>query len=60
MIERFTIKMAAAMSHSEVMKEFETGSGAFTQDQLAQLSKVKAKIEFVADHADMEKVRDLL
>jgi hypothetical protein len=36
------------------MKQFEQGSG-FTPDQLNELSKVKAKIEIVADYADMEK-----
>ena len=29
-------------------------------DDLAKLSKVKAKIEIVGDYADMEKVRDVL
>ena len=29
-------------------------------DDLAKLSKVKAKIEIVGDYADMEKVRDFL
>jgi hypothetical protein len=58
MIDRYTIKMAPAISHAELMKQFQTGA-APTPDQVNQLSKLKAKVEIVADYADVEKVRDL-
>jgi hypothetical protein len=32
----------------------------FAPDDLAKLSKVKAKLELILDYADMEKVRDIL
>ncbi len=48
-----------AVSHKEIMKHFEEGKG-FAPEDSAKLSLVKAKIEIVADYADMEKVRDLL
>jgi hypothetical protein len=59
MIERYTIKMSPAVSHKDIMKRFEEGKG-FSVEDSANLSRVKAKIEVVADYADMEKVRDLL
>ncbi len=59
MIDRYTIKMAPAVSHKDIMKNFDAGAG-LTPDQTNQLTKVKAKVEIVGDYGDMEKVRDLL
>jgi len=59
MIERYTIKLAPALSQKEVMKKLEEGKQ-LTPDDLAKLSKVKAKLEIIGDYADIEKVRDLL
>jgi hypothetical protein len=59
MIDRYTIKMAPAVSRKDIMKNFDAGTG-LTPDQTNQLTKVKAKVEIIGDYADMEKLRDLL
>jgi len=46
MIDRYAIKMAPAMSHPEIMKQFAAGAGP-TPDQTSALSKVKAKVEML-------------
>jgi hypothetical protein len=59
MIERYTIKAAPAVSHKEILKKLSEGKE-LAPDDLAKLSKVKAKLEIIGDYADMEKVRDFL
>jgi len=59
MIDHFTIKLAPALKHADILKKLAAGEQPGTDD-LAKLSKVKAKVEIVGDYADMEKVRDLL
>lgn len=58
-IERYTIKAAPAVSHKEIMKQFESGAG-ITPDRTNELTKVKCKIEAIGDYEDMEKLRDVL
>jgi hypothetical protein len=41
------------------MKKLSEGK-TFAPDDLAKLSKVKAKLEIIGDYAGMEKVRDVL
>src|SRR5258708_3204874 len=48
MIDRYTIKMAPAVSHKDIMKNFDAGAG-LTPDHTNQLTKVKAKVEIVGD-----------
>jgi hypothetical protein len=59
MIDHYTIKLAPAVKHAEIMKKLEAGEQP-GPDELAKLSKVKAKLEIVGDYAEMERVRDLL
>jgi hypothetical protein len=59
MIDRYTIKLATAANHKEIMRKLSEGKE-LVPDDLAKLSKVKAKLEIIGDYADMEKVRDLL
>jgi len=59
MIDHYTIKLAPALKHADILKKLEAGEQP-GPEELAQLAKVKAKIEVVGDYADMEKVRDLL
>jgi len=59
MIDHYTIKLAPAANHKEIMKKLAEAKE-LAPDDLAKLSKVKAKIEIVGDYADMEKVRDFL
>ena len=59
MIDHYTIKLAPAANHKDIMKKLAAGAE-LASDDLAKLSKVKAKIEIVGDYADMEKVRDVL
>jgi hypothetical protein len=59
MIDHYTIKLAPAANHKDIMKRLSEGKE-LAPDDLAKLSKVKAKIEIVGDYADMEKVRDAL
>jgi hypothetical protein len=59
MIDRYTIKLAPAANHKEIMKKMSEGKE-LAADDLAKLSKVKAKIEIVGDYEDMEKVRNVL
>jgi hypothetical protein len=59
MIQHFTVKLSPAIDPREMPKRFQERKG-FTPEDSAKLSQVKAKIEVVADYADMEKVRDLL
>jgi hypothetical protein len=59
MTDRCTIKAAPAVSHKEMMKQFESGVG-ITPGHTAKLSKVKVKIEAIGAYEDMEKLRDLI
>jgi hypothetical protein len=59
MIDHYTIKLAPAANHKDIMKKLSEGKE-LVPDDVAKLSKVKAKIEIVGDYADMEKVRDVL
>jgi hypothetical protein len=59
MIDRCTIKAAPALKHADILKKLAAGEQPGPND-LANLAKVKAKVEIVGDYADMEKVRDLL
>lgn len=59
MIDHYTIKLAPAVSHKEIMKSFENGAG-ISPEHTNKLSKVKVKVEAVGDYEDMEKLRSLL
>jgi hypothetical protein len=59
MIDHYTMKLAPAANHKDIMKKLSEGKE-LAPDDLGKLSKVKAKIEIVGDYADMEKVRDVL
>jgi hypothetical protein len=59
MIERYTIKLAPAVKHADILKKLAAGEQPGSDD-IAKLAKVKAKVEIIGDYADMEKVRDLL
>lgn len=59
MIDHYTIKLAPAVSHKEIMKQFQDGAGP-GPEKLGQLSKVKVKLEAIGDYEDMEKLRNLL
>jgi hypothetical protein len=48
-----------AANHKDIMKKLSEGKE-LAPDDLAKLSKVKAKIEIVGDYEDMEKVKDVL
>jgi hypothetical protein len=48
------------MTYELVQQEKLSEGKELAPDDLAKLSKVKAKIEIVGDYADMEKVRDVL
>ena len=47
------------MNHRDIMKKLSEGKE-LAPDDLGKLAKVKAKLEPIGDHSDMEKVRDLL
>jgi hypothetical protein len=47
------------VSHKDIMKKPSEGKQLAPED-LARLSKVKAKLEIIGDYADMEKLRNLL
>lgn len=57
MIDHYTIKLAPAANHRDIMKKLSAGE-TLTPEDLAKLSKVKAQLEIVGDYADMEKVRN--
>jgi hypothetical protein len=59
MIDHYTIKLAPAAKHRDIMKELSEGKQ-LAPDDLAKLSKVKAKLEIIGHYAEMGKVRDLL
>jgi hypothetical protein len=59
MIDHYTIKLAPAANHKDIMKKLAQGAE-LAPDDLAKLSKVKGKIEVIGDYEDMEKVRKLL
>jgi hypothetical protein len=46
-------------ANQEIIKKLSEGKQ-FAPDDLAKLSRVKAKLEIVGDYEDMEKVRDVL
>jgi hypothetical protein len=55
----FKIQLSPALNQKEIMRKLEAGEQPTAED-LANLSKVKAKIKIVSDYEDMEKVRKLL
>jgi hypothetical protein len=59
MIDHYTVKVAPAVNHRDIMKNLSEGKE-LAPDDLGKLAKVKAKLEPIGDHSDMEKVRDLL
>jgi hypothetical protein len=59
MIDHYTIKLSPAANHKDIMKKLSEGK-TLAPDDLAKLSKVKAKLEIIGDYADMEKVRDVV
>jgi hypothetical protein len=59
MIDHYAIKLSPAANHKDIMKKLVQGAE-LAPDDLAKLSKVKAKLEIIGDYADMEKVWDLL
>jgi hypothetical protein len=59
MIDHYTIKLAPAANHKDIMKKLSEGKE-LAPDDLAKLSKVKGKLEIIGDYEDMEKLRNLL
>ena len=53
------VTFGTPVNHKENMKKLSEGKQ-LAPDDLAKLSKIKAKIEIVGDYGDMEKVRDVL
>ena len=59
MIERYTIKFAPAVSQKELEKALNE-SGETPKENLPDLKKMKARIEFIGDFEDVKKVKELL
>lgn len=59
MIDHYTIKLAPAANHKDIIKKMSEGK-AVAPEELAKLSKVKVKFEAIGDFADMERLRDLV
>jgi hypothetical protein len=58
MIERYTIKFGPAVSQKELEKALhESGE---TPASFPDLRKIKARIEFICDFADLKKVSEFL
>jgi hypothetical protein len=55
----FKIQLSPALNQKDIMKKLIAGEQP-TADDLAQLAKVKAKLELIGDYEDMEKVRNFL
>jgi hypothetical protein len=55
----FKIQLSPALNQKEIMRKLGAGVEP-TPEDLANLSKVKAKVEMVGDYEGMEKVRNLL
>jgi hypothetical protein len=53
------IELAPTTNHKDIMEQLNDGKE-LAPDDLANPSKIKAKLEIIGDYADMEKVRDLL
>ena len=58
MIERYTIKFAPAVSQKELEKVL--NDEARDPATLANLHKLKARVEFIGDFEDVKKVRQVL
>ena len=54
MIDHYTIKLAPAANHKDIMKKLAEGKQ-LAPDDLGKLSKVKAKIEIVGDMRILKK-----
>ena len=57
MIERYTIKFGPAVSQKELEKALHESGDAPVQHQM---SKIKARIEFVGDFADLKRVSEVI
>lgn len=59
MIERYTIKVAPAVSHKEILKKLEESKD-FSPEELKKLQHLKVKIEVICELGDLKQVADLL
>jgi hypothetical protein len=57
MIERYTIKFSQALNQKELEKALQT---ALAPEQLAKLHLVKARVELLADFADLQRLASYL
>lgn len=58
MIERYTIKVAPAVSQKEILKQLNEGE--FDESKFAKLHQIKARIDLLCDPADVKKIGELL
>jgi hypothetical protein len=59
MIERYTIKVAPAVSHKDIIKTLES-TREYDAEQLKKLQHLKIRIEIIGEAPDLKKVSDLL
>jgi hypothetical protein len=59
MIERYTIKAAPAVPHSEVLKKLDEMKD-FDPDEMRKLQHLKVKVEVICEAADLKRITDLL
>jgi hypothetical protein len=59
MIDRYTIKVAPAVSHKDIIKTLDA-TKEYDPEQLKKLQHLKIRIEVIGEAADYKKISDLL
>jgi hypothetical protein len=59
MIERYTIKVAPAVSHKEIIKTLDS-TKEYDAEQLKKLQHLKINLEIIGEAPDLKKISDLL
>ena len=59
MIERYTIKVAPAVSHKDIIKSLDS-TKEYDAEQLKKLQHLKIRVEVIGEAPDLKKISDLL
>jgi len=59
MIERYTIKVAPAVSHKDIIKSLDS-TKEYDAEQLKKLQHLKIRVEIIGEAPDLKKISDLL
>jgi hypothetical protein len=59
MIERYTIKVAPAVSHKDIIKTLESAKE-YDAEQLKKLQHLKVRVDVICEAAELKKISDVL